>query len=69
MFKVTALIVGGVFLMAAGFYALSVSNIQFPVIAWPEIDWPVINWAVVGFVILVGGLVSAGAGVIVSRMT
>ncbi|MGI0038954.1 MAG: hypothetical protein ACREAO_03990 [Nitrososphaera sp.] len=55
--------------MAAGFYALSVSNIQFPVLAWPEINWPVVNWAVVGFVILVGGLVSAGAGVIVSRMT
>lgn len=64
-----ALIVGGVFLMAAGFYTLSVSNIQFPVLMWPEIDWPVVNWALVGFVILVGGLASAGAGAIVSRLS
>lgn len=68
MFKVMALIVGGIFLMAAGFYTLSVSNIQFPALVWPEIAWPAVNWSVVGFVILVGGLASAGAGVIVSRM-
>lgn len=69
MFKVMALIVGGIFLMSMGVYALSVSGIQWPTLAWPDIQWPNVNWAIVGFVVIVGGLVSAGTGVVMSRLT
>ncbi|HXG07494.1 MAG TPA: hypothetical protein VNI77_09245 [Nitrososphaera sp.] len=65
MLKVMSLIVGGIFLMAVGVYALNTANIQF---AWPEIHWPNVNWAVVGFVAIVGGLISAGMGVVASRI-
>ena len=69
MFKVMALIVGGIFLMSMGVYALSVSGIQFPALVWPEIQWPEVNWALVGFVVIVGGIISAGTGVVMSRLT
>lgn len=68
MFKIMALIVGGIFLMSMGVYALSVSNLQWPVLQWPNIQWPEVNWALVGFVVLVGGLVSVGTGVVMSRI-
>ena len=68
MLKVMSLIVGGIFLMAIGVYALSTSNIQFPSLAWPEINWPNVDWAVVGFVTIVGGLISTGIGVAASRI-
>ena len=68
MLKVMSLIVGGIFLMAVGVYALSTSNIQFPSLAWPEIHWPNVDWAVVGFVTIVGGLISTGIGVVASRI-
>lgn len=63
MIKILSLIVGGIFLMAMGGYALSVSNFQFPNLVWPQVDW-----AVVGFVALVGGLISTGTGIAVSRL-
>ncbi len=69
MIKVMSLIVGGILLMAMGAYALSVTEIRWPALAWPEIQWPAVNWAIVGFVVLVGGAVSAGAGIIVSRLS
>lgn len=65
MIKIMSLIVGGIFLMAMGAYALSVSNIQ---LTWPNVQWPEVNWAIVGFVALIGGLISTGAGVAVSRL-
>jgi hypothetical protein len=65
MLKVMSLIVGGIFLMSVGVYALSTANIQ---LAWPEIQWPNVNWAVVGFVTIVGGLISTGIGVVASRI-
>ena len=65
MIKILSLIVGGIFLMAMGAYALSVSNIAF---TWPNVQWPEVNWALVGFVTLIGGLISTGAGVAVSRL-
>ena len=68
MLKVMSLIVGGIFLMAVGVYALSTANIQFPSLAWPEIHWPNVDWAVVGFVTIVGGLISTGIGVVASRI-
>jgi hypothetical protein len=69
MFKIMSLIVGGIVLMAMGVYVLSVADIQFPNIQWPHIQWPNVNWVIVGWVVLVGGLVSAGTGVIASRLT
>lgn len=68
MIKITSLIVGGVFLMAMGAYALSVSNIQFPSITWPQVQWPEVDWAIVGFVTIIGGLISTGMGIAVSRL-
>ncbi|HEX9677141.1 hypothetical protein [Nitrososphaera sp.] len=68
MFKVMLLIGGGIVLMAMGVYALSVANIQFPDLRWPEISWPEVNWAIVGWVVIVGGLISVGTGVVVSRL-
>ena len=68
MIKIVALIIGGVFLMAMGAYALSISNVQFPAFAWPQVSLPDVNWAIVGFVTIVGGLVSTGAGIAVSRL-
>ena len=68
MIKIMSLIVGGIFMMAMGAYALSVSSIQFPSIAWPHIQWPEIDWGVVGFVTIVGGLISTGMGIAVSRL-
>jgi len=65
MIKIMSLIVGGIFLMAMGAYALSVSNIQ---LTWPNVPWPEVNWALVGFVTLIGGLISTGAGIAVSRL-
>lgn len=64
-----SLIVGGIFLMAMGVYALSVSEIQFPKFGWPEIHWPAVDWALIGFVTIVGGLISTGTGIVVSRLT
>lgn len=69
MLKIMSLIVGGIFLMAMGLYAINTSNIQFPSFTWPEIDTPDVNWAVVGFVAIVGGLISTGMGVVASRVT
>lgn len=69
MLKVMSLIVGGIFLMAMGVYALSNADIQFPSFGWPEIHWPEVNWAVVGFVTIVGGVISAGMGVVASRIS
>ncbi|WP_148699245.1 hypothetical protein [Candidatus Nitrososphaera evergladensis] len=64
-----SLIVGGIVLMAVGVYVLSTASIQFPSIQWPQIQWPDVNWVIVGWVVIVGGLVSAGTGVIASRLT
>jgi hypothetical protein len=69
MFKIMTLIVCGIFLMAMGVYVLNVADIHFPSIQWPHIEWPNVNWVIVGWVILVGGLISAGTGVVVSRLT
>jgi hypothetical protein len=71
MFKVMLLIVGGIMLMSMGVYALSIADLKFqlPELQWPHIDWPQVNWALVGWVVIVGGLVSAGTGIIVSRLT
>lgn len=55
--------------MATGVYALSTADVQFPSFGWPEIRWPEVNWAVVGFVTIVGGVISAGAGVVASRVS
>ena len=55
--------------MAMGVYVLNVADIHFPSIQWPHIEWPNVNWVIVGWVILVGGLISAGTGVVVSRLT
>jgi len=68
MIKVMSLIIGGIFLMAMGMYALSISNIQFPNVVWPQVHWPEIDWAIIGFVTIVGGLVSAGMGIAASRL-
>lgn len=68
MLKIMALIIDGVFLMAMGAYALSISNIQFPAFALPQIGMPEVNWAIVGFVTIVGGLISTGAGIAASRL-
>ena len=64
-----SLIVSGIVLMAMGVYVLNVADIHFPSIQWPHIQWPNVNWVIVGWVILVGGLISAGTGVIASRLT
>lgn len=69
MLKIMSLIVGGIFLMAMGVYALGNANIQFPSFAWPKIQWPNVDWAVVGFVTIIGGLISTGMGIVASRMT
>ena len=63
--KIMSLIIGGIFLMAMGAYALSISNIQ---LTWPQVQWPEVNWALVGFVTLIGGLISTGTGIAVSRL-
>lgn len=68
MIKIMALIMGGVFLMALGAYALSISNIQFPALSWPQLSMPEVNWAIVGFVTVIGGLISTGAGIAASRL-
>lgn len=68
MLKIMSLIIGGIFLMAMGAYALSISNIQFPSFGWPQVQWPEVDWATVGFVTIIGGLISTGAGIAVSRL-
>ncbi|MEM2139522.1 hypothetical protein [Nitrososphaera sp.] len=65
MIKILSLIIGGIFLMATGAYALSVSNIA---LTWPNVQWPQVDWALVGFVTLIGGLISTGTGIAVSRL-
>jgi hypothetical protein len=62
MIKVMSLIVGGIILMAMGAYVISTAG-------WPEIHWPDVNWGVVAFVILVGGLVSTGTGIAITRLS
>lgn len=54
--------------MSMGVYALSISDIQFPRFGWPEIQWPQVDWALVGFIAIIGGLISAGMGIAVSRV-
>ncbi len=68
MLKIMSLIFGGIFLMSMGVYALSISDIQFPRFGWPEIQWPQVDWALVGFIAIIGGLISAGMGIAVSRV-
>lgn len=65
MIKILSLIVGGIFLMGMGAYALSISDIVF---TWPQVQWPQVDWALVGFVTLIGGLISTGTGIAVSRL-
>lgn len=62
MIKVLSLIVGGIVLMAMGAYVLST-------VGWPEIHWPEVNWGLAAFVIIVGGLVSTGTGIAITRLT
>lgn len=68
MFKVMALIVGGIFLMAFGVYFLSVT--EFPPFVFPffSIQLPEVNWAIVGFVVIAGSLASFGTAFVASRM-
>lgn len=65
MIKIMSLIIGGIFLMGMGAYALSISNIQ---LTWPQVQWPDVDWALVGFVTIIGGLISTGTGIAVSRL-
>jgi hypothetical protein len=61
MFKVAALIVGGIVLMALGVYALSVT--EFPLFNFPPVDWPV-----VGFVTIAGSIAVFGTAIIAARV-
>ena len=64
MFKVIALIAGGIFLMTFGVYSLSVAN--FAAFQWPAIN---VNWAIAGFVTIVASVVTLGSAFVVSKLT
>ncbi|GEM_PF-1035121 len=68
MFKVLALIVGGIFLMTFGIYFLSIASL--PAFAFPVLQLPVINvnWTIVGFVAIAGSIATLGSAFIVSRL-
>lgn len=64
MFKILALIVGGISLMNLGIYFLSIANL--PAFQLPTIN---VNWAVVGFVAIVGSIVALGSAFVVSKLS
>jgi hypothetical protein len=68
MFKVLALIVGGIFLMTFGIYFLSIANLPalFAQIQLPAIN---VNWAIVGFVTIVGSIATFGSAFAVSKLS
>lgn len=66
MFKVIALIVGGIFLMASGVHFLM--NANLPEFVFPFFQLPNVNWGVVGFVALVGSAAVFGSAFVVSRV-
>ena len=68
MFKVLALIVGGIFLMTFGLYSLSIANLPALI---SQIQLPLINvnWAIVGFVTIAGSIATLGSAFVVSRLT
>lgn len=63
MFKVIALIVGGIFLMAFGVHFLMNANLVFPFFQLPNV-----NWGVAGFVALVGSAAVFGSAFVASRL-
>jgi hypothetical protein len=67
MFKVLALIVGGIFLMTFGIYFLSIANLPalLSQIQLPAIN---VNWAIVGFVTIAGSIATFGSAVVVSKL-
>lgn len=60
MFKVIALIVGGVILMSFGLYSLSIA--EFPAL-------PVVNWTLVGTVTIVASVATLGSAFVVSKLS
>jgi hypothetical protein len=68
MFKVLALIVGGIFLMTFGIYFLSIANLPALIsqIQLPAIN---VNWAIVGFVTIAGSIATFGSAFVVSRLS
>jgi hypothetical protein len=65
MFKVIALIVGGILLMTFGVYFLLNANLHF---VFPYFQLPNINWGVVGFVSLAGSAAVFGTAAIASKL-
>jgi len=66
MFKVLALIVGGIFLMTFGIYFLSIANL--PAFAFPAFPVINVNWTIVGFVAIAGSVATLGSAFIVSKL-
>jgi len=71
MFKVLALIVGGILLMTFGVYFLSITSLpefvfQFPVLQFPVIN---VNWALVGFVAIAGSIAALSSALVVSKLS
>jgi hypothetical protein len=64
MFKVIALIAGGIFLMAFGVHFLMNANLAFPFFQLPSV-----NWGVAGFVALVASAAVFGSAFVVSRLS
>jgi hypothetical protein len=67
MFKVLALIVGGIFLMTFGIYFLSIANLP-ALIFQIRLSAININWAIVGFVTIAGSIATFGSAFVVSRL-
>ena len=68
MFKVLALIVGGIFLMTFGIYFLSIANLP-ALIAQIQLPAINVNWAIVGFVTRAGSIATFGSAFAVSKLS